>query len=166
MLKFFSRGVAATAIVAFSSFVSIAQAHDARAGDLVLKHPHSNATVGVTRPGVVYVTIVNNGKRDDALVSAESPVAGHVELHRSLIEGGVVKMRPVKEIVVPSGGQVALKRGGYHLMLMGLKRPLKAGETYSLILRFRHAGTVTARVRVDPLRGKAPAMKGMEHHMH
>jgi hypothetical protein len=95
--------------------------------------------------GAVYVTLSNSGSQADALVAASTDTARTVELHEVQNEGGVMKMRPVKSIPVPAGGKVELKPGGYHLMLLGLKRDLKPGETVPVTLKFEHG----AEVRID-----------------
>ena len=98
-----------------------------------------------------YLTLVNRGRTPLRLVGAETPVASRVSLHRDHQEhnhqqhnhqghkGGhaVLGMRPVPYVEVPPGGKVAFRPGGYHLMLEGLKRPLKAGEKVELTLLFQ-----------------------------
>ncbi len=63
------------------------------------------------------------------LLSASSPIAGVVEIHEMKMDGSVMRMRAVTELALPAGQAVALKPGGYHVMLMDLKQPLKAGDT-------------------------------------
>jgi copper(I)-binding protein len=88
-----------------------------------------------------------------ALVSAASPVAGATEVHEMKMEGGVMKMRAVARIELPAGKTVKLEPGGYHIMLMGLSKPLKAGDTVPITLtvetsdRKRHSVRVQAPVR-------------------
>jgi copper(I)-binding protein len=98
--------------------------------------------------GAVYVTIVNDGA-PDALLSAATSTAAAVELHEVVQEGGVMKMRPLPRFEVPGGGRVEMKPGGYHIMLLGLTRDLKPGDTVSVTLTFDKAGrmTVDAPVR-------------------
>ncbi len=72
-----------------------------------------------------------------ALVGAESPVAGTVEIHEMAMEGNVMKMRAIPKLDLPAGRAVDLKPGGYHVMLMDLKRPLKKGETVPIKLKFQ-----------------------------
>ena len=88
-----------------------------------------------------YLTLVNRGRTPLRLVGAETPVASRVSLHRDHQErkGGhvVLGMRPLPYVEVPPGGKVAFRPGGYHLMLEGLKRPLKAGEKVELTLLFQ-----------------------------
>lgn len=68
------------------------------------------------------------------VVAASSPVADMVEIHEMKMDDGVMKMRAVDALPLPAGQAVALKPGGYHVMLMGLKAPIKAGETVALTL--------------------------------
>jgi hypothetical protein len=85
---------------------------------------------------------------DTALVSASSPVAGVVEIHEMKMDGGVMKMSAVKSLAVPAGKGVELKPGGYHVMLMDLKQPLKEGETVPVTLNFEDkAGKAVIEVR-------------------
>ena len=68
------------------------------------------------------------------VVAASSPRAAQVEIHEMKMEDGVMKMRAVEALPLPAGQAVALKPGSYHVMLMGLQRPIKAGETVPLTL--------------------------------
>lgn len=91
-----------------------------------------------------YMVLVNRGGAADRLVSASTDVAEVVELHESKMVDNVMKMEPVAGgIPVPANGQVELKPGGLHVMLIGLKRDLAAGETIRLTLKFERAGEVT-----------------------
>jgi copper(I)-binding protein len=96
----------------------------------------------------VYVTIVNHGA-PDALLAASTSAASMVELHEVVHEGGVMKMRPLPRFDVPGGGRLEMKPGGHHIMLLGLTRDLKPGDTVSVTLTFDKAGrmTVDAPVR-------------------
>jgi copper(I)-binding protein len=97
----------------------------------------------------VYALLVNPGKAPDALVGAASDVAGTVEIHESYVHSGMMMMRQVGKIDLPAGNRVEMKPGGYHVMLINLKRDLKAGETIGVTLQFEKAGTipVTATVK-------------------
>ena len=83
-----------------------------------------------------FLTMKNNGSVEHRLVGAESPVTGMVELHAHINDNGVMRMRPVKDMPIPAGGTTELKPGGLHLMLMMLKKPLKAGEKMPITLIF------------------------------
>lgn len=107
------------------------------------------------RPGAagqnsaVYMTIANRTGADDRLVEAAADVARAVEIHETVEENGVMRMRPVQGgLTLPRGGEVALKPGGRHVMLLGLTRELKVGDRFPLELRFEKAGTVSVDVAV------------------
>ena len=139
-----------------SAILSPAAAHDFKAGALKLDHPWTRSTAGTVGAG--YVTIVNTGKAADQLVSASSPVAGKVEIHTMTMNGGVMKMRPLPAgIALPAGKTTALKPGGYHLMLIGLKAPLVEGKLVPLTLNFARAGTVKVELKVEAAGATEPA---------
>jgi copper(I)-binding protein len=98
--------------------------------------------------GAVYVTLRNAGAAPDALVGASSAAAESVELHETIRDGQVMRMRPVAKVELPAGGVVAMKPGGYHIMLVNLKRALRPGEHVPLRLTFVHAAPLTLDVPV------------------
>lgn len=77
---------------------------------------------------------------DAKLVEARSPAAGMVEIHQMAMEGNVMRMGAVDSVVLPAGKPVELKPGGYHVMLMDLKGPLREGETVPLTLVIEEGG--------------------------
>ncbi|MCC7412724.1 MAG: copper chaperone PCu(A)C [Gammaproteobacteria bacterium] len=87
----------------------------------------------------VYLVMHNTGTAADRLVGAATPAAGRVEIHTVELTGGVMRMRPIDGVELPAGGSAALRSGGQHLMLMDLPRPLRAGASLELTLRFQHA---------------------------
>ena len=72
-----------------------------------------------------------------ALIAAQTPVAGVVEIHEMKMENNVMKMRAVPKLDLPAGQTVELKPGGYHVMLMDLKQPLKKGDTVPITLKIQ-----------------------------
>ena len=100
------------------------------------------------QPGAAYLVIQNGGSADK-LLSVTSDVAQMIELHQSMESGGMMQMSPVSNIEVPANGKVELKPGGFHMMLMGLTRPLKLGDKVQFTLNFEKAGKipVTAEVK-------------------
>ncbi len=101
--------------------------------------------------GAGFVTLANSGTAGDKLVSVSSPVAGRVEIHESMVMSGQAMMHPRPGgLAVPAGGKAELKPGGWHLMLIGLKQPLKAGESFPATLTFQKAGKVQVRFTVSP----------------
>ena len=102
--------------------------------------------------------LVNRGTAD-RLVSASAAVSKSVELHMMKMEGDVMQMRQVDAIELQAGKTVELKPGGFHVMFIGLKAPLKAGDTFAMKLKFEKAGEVTVDVKVEAPGG----MDGMKH---
>ena len=100
------------------------------------------------RAGAAYLVIQNNGAAEDKLLSVESDVAQTIELHETKEMNGMLQMSPVPNIPVPAGGKAELKPGGLHVMLIGLKRELKAGDKVQLTLNFEKAGKVPVTAEV------------------
>jgi copper(I)-binding protein len=98
--------------------------------------------------GAVYVTLRNAGAAPDALVGASSAAAEHVELHETIRDGQVMRMRPVAKLALPAGGVLAMKPGAYHIMLLNLKHALHAGEKVSVTLTFEHAAPLSLDVPI------------------
>ncbi len=106
----------------------------AASAQVQVKDAWARATVqGQTATGAFMQLTAPDGAK---LVGVSSPVAGHAEVHEMVMDGSVMKMRPIAALDLPAGRAVELKPGGYHLMLMDLKRPLAAGEKISVELRF------------------------------
>lgn len=96
-----------------------------------------------------YMTIANSGGSADRLLSASTDAAASVELHESKMVDGVMQMNPVQGgIPVPAGGQAELKPGGLHVMLIGITRDLKEGETVKITLTFEQSGTIEVEAPV------------------
>ena len=100
------------------------------------------------KTGVVYMKLMNQAAAADQLVGIGTQAAASAELHQSVEENGVIKMLPLVALEIPAGGSVDLKPGGYHIMLMGLKAPLKKGGMVMLQLKFEHAGLVDVMANV------------------
>ena len=132
-------------------------AHVYRADALRIDHPYARATPPGAKIGSVYFTIDNASNNSDRLIRVSTPIAAGVVIHQMVLDGGVMKMRAVPSVEVRPGGRLELKPNGYHLMLLDLKQPLKAGEKFPLTLTFERAGTVLASVWVeDMVDGAAP----------
>ncbi len=127
-------------------------------GTLTLENGWTRAA-GQGAQGGGFVTIRNIGSEADTLVAVSSPAAARVELHTSLREGDIMRMRPVENIPVPAGGSVTLAPGGLHMMMMGLTRPLAVGETVPVTLRFERAGQVTVNMAVQSAGARGPMMQ-------
>jgi copper(I)-binding protein len=125
-------------------------AHEFKSGTLTIQHPWSRPTAEGSPVGVAYFVIVNHGQKPDTLVAASTPAAESVEFHRTIIEGGMARMRPAGEIVIAPGATVKAEPEGLHLMLVGLKQPLVEGSMVPLVLRFSGVGEVTVQLEVEP----------------
>jgi len=132
------------------------QTHDKTAGTLRIQQPWSRPTVAAVPVGVVYVALKNDGDKMERLLSATSDVAERVELHTSVMDGEMMRMRPITSVDIAPKTTAQLKPGGMHIMLMGLKAPLVQGQTFTLNLVFEQAGAVSVPVLVrDPVEGAA-----------
>lgn len=111
----------------------------------------TNAWARATAPGVdvgaVYMTI-EGGTGFDRLLAGSTTRAAMVHLHAVEEQGGISKMRPIEAVDVPAGQRVELAPKGTHVMLMGLDKPLAAGESFPLTLSFEKAGELTVTVAV------------------
>ncbi len=126
-----------------------------------LDHAWARATASAGQAGAAYLTITTTAP--DQLTAASTPVAQTAQLHQSRMNNGMMEMRPVPSLAVTPGHPVTLAPGGYHMMLTGLKQPLKAGDRFPLTLTFAHAGAVTTDVTVERAGAShAPAMDDMK----
>ena len=135
--------------------ISPATAADWTLGALTVSDPFARATAGRATAGGGFLTITNSGE-EDRLIAAHSDVAGKTELHTHIMDGDVMKMRQVEAIDVPEKGKVEMKPGGFHVMFMQLKEPLKEGEVFPLELTFEKAGSVTIDMKVGSVGAKMP----------
>ena len=137
-----------------------AVAHGFRAGAIVIDHPYATPTPGGARTGAVYFrTLKNTGREPDRLLSATTAAAESMELHSSTIVDNVMRMRPLAAIDLPPGANLKVRHGGeIHLMLIGLKAPLKNGDRFTVRLKFERAGEQDVVVQVQQPRtdGKPP----------
>jgi copper(I)-binding protein len=154
---------AALAAAAISAVLALAApAEDVKAGAISIEGPWARPTVGEGTSTAAYMKIANGGDEPDRLVSVASDAADHVMLHESRMEGEVMKMVHLSGgIAIPAHGTVELKPLGLHVMVMGLKAPLKAGDALSLTLRFEKQG----EVKVDAKVGAGPA-QAADHKTH
>jgi periplasmic copper chaperone A len=145
--------------------VSVASAGEYKAGSLEISDPWSRATPKGSSVAAGYMTIKNSGSTPDRLLSGSSDVAPKFEVHEMKMEGGIAKMRPVKGgLEIKPGETVELKPGSFHLMFVGLKKPLSAGDQFKATLVFEKAGSVNVDYDVRAM-GAQPggAMPGMKH---
>ena len=138
-----------------------ALAHGFRAGDIAIGHPFATPSLPGTSNGAAYfASLENTGAAPDRLVRATTPAAARVELHTMNVDAqGVMRMREIDGIALAPKEKIQMRPGsGMHLMLMGLKEPLKAGASFPMTLQFERAGSVEVSVKVEtPKTGDAPA---------
>jgi copper(I)-binding protein len=94
--------------------------------------------------GAVFMVLKNEGGEPDRLVGGKTDVARVVEIHETVMEGEVMKMRMLADgLTVPARGNVILQPGGYHVMLIDIQRELKVGDSFALELQFEKSGALT-----------------------
>lgn len=141
------------ALVALAMLALLTGCVPAGVGGIAVQDPYARPAPNVGGNGGAFIVITNHGSQADRLLSAASPAAMMVELHETIMESGVMKMVHQPEgFEIPAGGKVELKPGGKHIMLMGLKNPLEAGQTIQITLKFEKAGEMTIDVPVREMK--------------
>lgn len=118
--------------------------------------PPSATTTGA------FMVLMNHGKKDMKLLKAQSDVAEKVEIHNHIKVDGMMKMREVESILIKKDASVEMKPGSYHIMLIGLKKPLKKDQVVKIKLLFDDNTSIDVKAPVKKFMGK----KGMKHHKH
>ncbi len=134
------------------------------ADDIRISDPRVREMPPTVKTSAGFLTMTNQGTVDHALVGAESPWCGHVELHTHIHDNGVMRMRPVEKMPVPAGGVTKLQPGGLHLMLMELKRPLHAGEKMPITLIFEDGSRKSIEAPVRRFEQMSGMKMPMMHH--
>ena len=148
-------------------------AQSGKTSTIAVEQPWARATPAGARTGAVYLTVANKANTADRLTSVSSDVAAKVQIHEMAVVNGVMQMRQlVNGLAIPAGGSVTLKPGSYHVMLIGLKKALTAGETVPLTLTFAKAGNISVTVPVKTMgasqnsQGKNTSGMGMQANKH
>lgn len=153
-----SRVFATLFAIALSTTLSMA--HDYKLGSLQIDHPWAKATVAGQPVAGAFMKIINTGNEPDRLTKVTSAVSDMIQIHEMKVEDGVMKMGEIPGgIEVAPGATVELKPGGLHIMFMGIRAPLKEGESVKGVLTFEKAGDVEVEFTVES------AAKGMQDHM-
>jgi copper(I)-binding protein len=143
----FKRSLAALACVVM---LSSGPAMACEAHDLHVEDAYARSAMATAKTGAVFLKIMNSGDAADRLIAASTPFAQRTMLHTHVEEDGVMRMVHVMDgFEVPAQSSLALKRGGHHVMLMGLTTPLVQGATIPLTLTFETAGEIEIEVDVD-----------------
>lgn len=153
--------IAAASLLALSSLA--ANAHDYKAGNLSIAHPHSFATPPGATTAAGYMAITNNGTSPDRLMRIESNFPRSM-IHRTEMENGIMKMRHQGDgVVIPAGATVTFEPGDLHLMFVGLKQSLKEGQKADVTLHFERSGSVPVVFNVEK---RDVTSKAMDHSGH
>jgi copper(I)-binding protein len=162
---------------AISLLAGAASAEDYTIGTIRIGNPWARATPKGADVAGAYMSISNKGAAPDRLIGGSTPVAGRFEIHRMLMEQGVMKMRPVEGgLEIKPGQTVEFKPGSFHVMLTGLKQPLEKDQRVKATLEFEKAGKVDIEYSVEAVgatgapaaqKGNPAAPKGtMDHGAH
>lgn len=126
-------------------------------GDMRVTDAWSRATPPGAHMGAAYFVLTNRGA-PDRLLSASAPVSERTELHITTKEDGLMKMRRVEAVELKHGEAVHFMPGGRHVMFIGLKQPLREGDTFPLTLTFEKAGSLEVTVHVRSAAGTPKSM--------
>ena len=145
-----TRNFLPTAVVALLlSSLAVASAHEYALGALKVVHPWSRATPQGATTAVAYMKLINNGATAIRLTGATSAAAQRVEIHEMSMDGGVMRMRPIRGLDIAPGATVELKPSGMHLMLIGLKRPIAQEDLIPVTLAFADGTALAIDVYVE-----------------
>jgi copper(I)-binding protein len=131
---------------AWTSVLALVALSHCAAASVVVDNAWARATPPGSTVGVVYAQLRSDVA--DEVVSLSSPVAERAEIHASINDGGMMKMRMLDALALPAGTTVTLQPAGTHIMLTGLRGPLRPGTSFDLTLRFRRAAPMTLKVSV------------------
>lgn len=134
-------------------FSSLAGAHDYTIGNLRVEQGVARPTVPGQPSGAAYLSIENQGKKGDRLLGVKTPIAQSAQIHSMSMQGNIMKMREVNAIELKPSSKTVMQPGnGYHIMLIGLKQPLKLGAQFPLTLIFEKAGMLDISVAVEEVK--------------
>jgi copper(I)-binding protein len=130
----------------------IASVTGASANELMVSGAFARASATpMAKSGAAYVTLMNHGSETDRLLSVSSPSAESAAVHSTTMDGDVMKMEETGPVELQPMGMIEMKPGGMHIMLIGLKAPLKKGDTLELTLTFERAGDIEVQVPVGDI---------------
>ena len=155
--KFGHRAVALLLFSVAALPVGSAAAADYKIGPLEVTQPWARATPKGASTGAAYMTITNSGNKAERVSCASSPAAAKCQIHEMAMSDGVMKMRPVEGgLEIKPGQTMTLKPGGYHMMLEGLKAPLKAGDKLEATLTSSDGATAKVEFPIAAIGAPAP----------
>lgn len=140
--------------------LSIASIAAVFGADVEIEGAYARASIPNVPNSAAFFVIKNNSDKDIAITSANSDIAEKNELHTHIKENKMMKMIKIEKLVVPAKSSLELKSGGDHVMLIGLKKELKAGDEISLELSFSDGDKKSIKV---PVKDLASTMHKMQH---
>ena len=140
--------------------LSIASIAAVFGADVEIEGAYARASIPNVPNSAAFFVIKNNSDKDIAITSANSDIAQKNELHTHIKENKMMKMIKIEKLVVPAKSSLELKSGGDHVMLMGLKKELKAGDEINLELSFSDGDKKNIKV---PVKDLASTMHKMQH---
>lgn len=163
----FALSIAASPVYAESEHQPAAQSAEVQPSSIEVITAWSRELPPSAPVGAAFMTIDNHRDQADRLIGAQSPIAEFAELHAHIHVGDVMRMVKVDAIDLPAHGQLTLKPGGHHVMLINLNKPLVAGETLPLTLQFEQAGTMDITVNIKSSdAGTTAEQPEMDHSAH
>jgi copper(I)-binding protein len=140
-------------------FLSLCISTPAMSSSIVIQDAFARASIGLAKNGVVFMSIYNRSDKSDQLLGVQTDIAKNSSLHSHLNNNGIMKMRRVARIAIPRNSNIELKPGGFHVMLMGLKKPLTEGNQFNLTLVFKNTGKLTVPVKIKKVAEMPPHKK-------
>jgi copper(I)-binding protein len=140
-------------------FLSLALIATPALAQISVEQPWIRATAPGSKIAAGYMVMRNAGAAD-RLIGAASTAAERVEMHTTVRDGDIARMREVKAYSLPARGQFELKPGGGHLMFVNIKAPFKEGDKVPVVLRFEKAGEVKTEFHVGRLGAASREHKG------
>jgi copper(I)-binding protein len=133
------------AVLALGAFADPAWADDAA---IIASDAWARPTLRGTSTGAVYLMLSNRGATGDRLMGVSTPVAERADVHEDVTANGVMSMKLVPELALPPRADTAIEPSRYHIMLIGVKTPLAAGESFPITLTFSSAPPLQVSVAV------------------
>ncbi len=147
-------------ILAVAAAAGAAQAgHHMRTSGVEARDAWARATPGAARAGAVFLTLANRGTKASRIVRVVTAVAERAALHTHIMDGAIMRMRKLDGLTLAPGKGVTLKPGGHHVMLMGLRAPLKAGATFSITLVLASGEKIPVSVAVLKIGSMGPGRR-------
>ena len=154
-----------TTLMAAAAVTALALPAIAEMGKIRIDAAYARSATSMAKSGAAFMGIINHSGEDDRLISAASDAAARGELHTHIEDDGVMRMVEVEEgFEIAAGETILLKRGGKHVMFMGLTDPFEQGEMIDVTLTFEKAGDVDVKIPVDLERQPAPGAHAEHDH--